>query len=64
MEKKIIKKVYHPSIKKFFFFGYSINIPNLQQNEIEQIKKNANLLQNILPQAKKERDYLESLESY
>ena len=39
-------------------------MPNLQQNEIEQIKKNANLLQNILPQAKKERDYLESLESY
>ena len=39
-------------------------MPNLQQNEIEQIKKNANLLQNKLPQAKKERDYLESLESY
>ena len=64
MEKKNYKKSLPPQYKKIFFFGYSINIPNLQQNEIEQIKKNANLLQNILPQAKKERDYLESLESY
>ena len=31
---------------------------NIFQNKIKQIKKNANLLQNILAHVKKERDYL------
>ena len=33
-------------------------VKNILQNKIEQIKKNTNLRQNILPQVKKERDYL------
>ena len=33
-------------------------IKNVFQNKIEQIKKNTNLLQNILAHVKKERDYL------
>ena len=33
-------------------------VKNTLQNKIEQIKKNTNLLQNILVQVKKERDYL------
>ena len=46
--KKIYKKIDLTSIKKNIFFGYSINMPNPQQNkiqnEIEQIKKEINLL--------------------
>ena len=42
--------MYHP--RKIFFFGYSINMSNLQQNniqnEIEQIKKQIDLLQDRL----------------
>ena len=33
-------------------------VKNIFQNKIDQIKKNTNLLQNILAQVKKERDYL------
>ena len=33
-------------------------LKNIFQNKIQQIKKNTNLLQNILAQVKKERDYL------
>ena len=33
-------------------------IKNIFQNKIEKIKKNMNLLQNILAHLKKERDYL------
>ena len=33
-------------------------IKNVFPNKIEQIKKNTNLLQNILAHVKKERDYL------
>ena len=33
-------------------------VKNIFQNKIEQIKKNTNLLQNILAQVKKERGYL------
>ena len=33
-------------------------VKNILQNKIEQIKKNTNLLQSILVQVKKERDYL------
>ena len=33
-------------------------VRNIFQNKIKQIKKNANLLQNILEHVKKERDYL------
>ena len=47
--KKIIKKFYQPSINFFFFGGYSINMPNTQQNnEIEHINKEINLLQDRL----------------
>ena len=40
--KKIYKKNDLSSIN--FFFGYSINMLNLQQNEIEQIQKETDLL--------------------
>ena len=33
-------------------------VKNIFQNKIEQIENNSNLLQNILAQVKKERDYL------
>ena len=33
-------------------------VKNIFQNKIKQIKKNANILQNTLVHAKKERDYL------
>ena len=33
-------------------------VKNLFQNKIEQIENNSNLLQNILAQVKKERNYL------
>ena len=33
-------------------------VKDILQNKIKQIKKNMNLLQNILAQVKKERDYL------
>ena len=33
-------------------------VENILKNKIEQIKKNTNLLQNILAQVKKERGYL------
>ena len=33
-------------------------VKDIVQNKIKQIKKNTNLLQNILTQVKKERDYL------
>ena len=45
-KKKNYKKIYHPSIKKIF--GYTINMPKPQQNEIEQIKKEIDLLQDRL----------------
>ena len=52
---KFIKKIYHP--RKNFFFGYSINMSNLQQNniqnEIEQIKKQIDLLQDRLKKNEK-----------
>ena len=32
-------------------------VKNIFQNKIQRIKKNTNLLQNILAQVKKERDY-------
>ena len=47
--------MYHP--RKNFFFGYSINMSNLQQNniqnEIEQIKKQIDLLQDRLKKNEK-----------
>ena len=47
--------MYHP--RKIFFFGYSINMSNLQQNniqnEIEQIKKQIDLLQDRLKKNEK-----------
>ena len=33
-------------------------VKNIFQNKIKQIKKNANILQNTLAHAEKERDYL------
>ena len=52
---KFITKIYHP--RKIFFFGYSINMSNLQQNniqnEIEQIKKQIDLLQDRLKKNEK-----------
>ena len=33
-------------------------VKDIFQNKIKQIKKNTNLLQNVLAQVKKERDYL------
>ena len=39
-----------------FFFGYSINMSNLQQNEIEQIGKEINLLQDRLKKKQKGQD--------
>ena len=33
-------------------------VENILKNKIEQIRKNTNLLQNILAQVKKERGYL------
>ena len=54
--KKFIKKNYQTSII-FFFFVYSINMPNTQQNniqnEIQQIKKEIDLLQDRLKKTKK-----------
>ena len=50
--------MYHPT--KIFFFGYSINMSNLQQNniqnEIEQIKKQIDLLQDRQRKTKKVRN--------
>ena len=55
-----MKNIYNPSIKIIFFLGggvYSINIPNTQknniQNEIEQISKQINLLQDRLTKNEK-----------
>ena len=52
---KFITKINHP--RKIFFFGYSINMSNLQQNniqnEIEQIKKQIDLLQDRLKKNEK-----------
>ena len=59
--KKFIKKYYHPSIKKFF---YSINMQNLRQNnmqnEIEQIKKEIDLLQDRLKKNEKSQNQFEN----
>ena len=55
--KKIIKKFYQPSINFFFFGGYSINMPNTQQNnEIEHINKEIDLLQDRLKKNKKKSE--------
>ena len=59
--KKFIKKYYHPSIKKFY---YSINMQNLRQNnmqnEIEQIKKEIDLLQDRLKKNEKSQNQFEN----
>ena len=59
--KKFIKKYYHPSIKKFC---YSINMQNLRQNnmqnEIEQIKKEIDLLQDRLKKNEKSQNQFEN----
>ena len=50
---KFLKKIYHLQYKKFTFV-YSINMPNLQQNnEIEHINKEINLLQDLLKKKRK-----------
>ena len=59
--KKFIKKYYHPSIKKFY---YSINMQNLRQNnmqnEIEQIKKEIDLLQDRLKKNKNSQNQFQN----
>ena len=55
--KKFIKKKLPPQYKKLFFGGYSINMPNPKQNniqnEIDQISKEINLLQDSLKKNEK-----------
>ena len=47
-------KNYHSSKKKHFLGGYSINMPNTQQNnEIEHINKEINLLPDLLKKNEK-----------
>ena len=53
--KKFIKTNLTPQYKKNYF-AYSINISNLQQNEIEQIKKEIDLLQDRLNKNKKSQN--------
>ena len=52
--KKFIKTNLTPQYKKNYF-AYSINISNLQQNEIEQIKKEIDLCKTDLIKTKKVR---------
>ena len=54
--KKFIKNTYHPSITFFFFFVCSINMSNLLQNEIDQIKKEIDLLQDRLKKNEKSQN--------
>ena len=62
--KKFIKKNLPPQYKKLFFGGYSINMPNpLQnniQNEIEQINKEINLLQDRLKKNEKSQNQFQN----
>ena len=52
----IYKKIYHTSIK-FFVCVYSIDMPNLQQNnETEHINKEINLLQDELNENEKSQE--------
>ena len=45
----------------FFFFRQGINMSNWQQNEIEQLKKDTNLLQDELKQLKTEERWIAKL---
>ena len=53
-----------PPQYKLFFFGYSINMQNLQQNniqnEIEQIKKETDLLRHRLKRNKKSQNQFQN----
>ena len=57
-KKKNYKKIYHPSVKKIF--GYTINMPKPQQNEIEQIKKEIDLLQDRLKKNEKSQNQFQN----
>ena len=56
--KKFIRKIYHPNI--IFFPVYSINMSNLQQNEIDQIKKDIDLLQDRLKKNEKSQNQFQN----
>ena len=56
--KNFIRKIYHPNI--IFFPVYNINMSNLQQNEIDQIKKDIDLLQDRLKKNEKSQNQFQN----
>ena len=63
--KKCIKKIYHPSISFFFRVSYNINMPNTQQNniqnEIERINKGITLQDRLKKNEKSQNQFQNGL---